>query len=63
MIQFFFKGIYESDRLFQIGLKNAEYLTGSKTLNEILKENNIFRVVSMLMYVPLESVHDTFFKN
>lgn len=53
MIDFFVKGLYEPQKLYEISLKNAKQLTGATNINDILKENNIFRVISILMYAPL----------
>ena len=43
------------EKLFELGMRNAEWLTGSKSLNEILQEKRVFRVLGILMYAKIES--------
>ena len=51
---FFFNGIYEPQNLFEIGMHNAEWLTGAACLNDIANEKNIYRELAMLMYAPIK---------
>lgn len=44
-----------TDKLFELGMINAAWLTGANCLNEILQEKKIFRVMGILMYANIES--------
>ena len=43
------------DQLFELGMRNAEWLTRAKSLNEILMEKRVFRTLGVLMYAKIES--------
>lgn len=40
-------------------MRNAEWLTGAKTLNEILKEGKVFRALGTLMYSRIEDLKES----
>lgn len=40
-------------------MRNAEWLTGAKTLNEILKEGRVFRALGTLMYSRIEDLKES----
>ncbi len=40
-------------------MRNAEWLTGAKSLNEILKEGRVFRALGTLMYSRIEDLKES----
>ena len=52
----FFKQYYYPDNLYEIGLQNQSWLSKSSSLNSILVENKIFRLLGIIMYAPVESI-------
>lgn len=48
------------DQLFELGMRNAEWLTGARTINEILLEKRVFRALGILMYAKVQSFENAY---